>query len=64
MNAEKSATLENNSPLVDITQRLGTQGTLLGYTPDYTFITETLSNKVNLPAGILPIYLSMMPSYL
>lgn len=40
--------------LVDITQRLGTQGTILGNTMSYDFIRETLSKKVNLPKGILP----------
>lgn len=43
--------------LVDITQRLGTEGTLLGYTNDHYFIREVLSKKVQLPSGILP-YLS------
>lgn len=40
--------------LVDVTQRLGTQGTVLGYTPDYYFIHNVLSRKVGLPSGILP----------
>ena len=44
--------------LVDITQRLGTQGTILGNTMSYDFIRETLSKKVNLPKGILPPHLS------
>lgn len=48
--------VDNGHPfaLVDITQRLGTQGTILGYTDNYTFVTETLSKKVELPKKILP----------
>lgn len=47
---------DNGHPFVlaDITQRLGTQGTILGYTDNYTFVTETLSKKVELPKKILP----------
>ena len=40
--------------LVDVTQRLGTQGTILGYTPDYCMCNSMLSKKVNLPKGLLP----------
>ena len=48
--------VDNGHPfvLVDITQRLGTQGTLLGFTENFTFVTDTLSKKVNLPPRILP----------
>lgn len=40
--------------LIDITQRLGTQGTWLGWCENAVFAREVLSGKVNLPKGILP----------
>ena len=47
---------DNREPfsLIDITSRLGTEGTVLGYSPDFYHITETLSKKVELPKRILP----------
>lgn len=40
--------------LIDITQRLGTQGLVLGRTPDFYMCYETLSKKTELPRKILP----------
>lgn len=40
--------------LIDQTERLGTQGTQLGTTTDYTFATTTLARKCNTPSGLLP----------
>lgn len=40
--------------MIDITTRLGTQGTILGRTKDYYWCTEVLSKKCNTPRGILP----------
>ena len=40
--------------LIDITQRLGTQGTFLGHVDNLLFVLTSLPSKVNLPSGILP----------
>lgn len=39
--------------LIDITQRLGTEGTILGRTSSWS-ILESLAKKVELPFGVLP----------